>query len=156
MLEVDIGFAGLVIFSSIVGSIVQFWVTIYKEETEIAGRIFQSIASEMKEMPEGLKKVAKKEQSKILREFVKSKRRTLRSKYLDKWWITLFFGLVAGILYLLIGPLEPNVGYFVTAAVNGYAGESFVVKVLDKESPEVSWSNEEFQGFQSEYFEQSM
>ncbi|RMG28565.1 MAG: hypothetical protein D6732_18645 [Methanobacteriota archaeon] len=153
MVEIDIGYALLVVIASIGGSIIQFWVGVYKEEMELAGGVIDLLAKELKEMPEDLIKVGTQKRAKILRSYLKSKRKNLRSKYLDKWMITVFFGIIAGILYLLIGSLEPNAGYFIAAVVNGYAGESFVMKVLTQESGDVSWSRAEFEQFQREFME---
>ncbi len=151
MVDVDIGFALVAILSSLFGSIVQFWVSVYKEEAELAGGILDLIAQEMKEISQDLKETGMEMRRKIFRNYIKTKRKVLRKKYLDKWLVTLFFGLIAGVFYLLIGQVELHLGYFVAAAFNGYAGESFVMKVLEKETTDISWNETEIKQFRNNF-----
>ena len=145
MVEVDVGFAIFAILASLFGSLIQFWISTIKEELKGTNKLLDDLKEQMKETLPKLKTV--KNRRKFLRSYVKKKRKEIRQSYLDKWLIAVFFGIVAGILYLLVGPIVPDTGYFITAVFNGYAGESYVTGILKEENLFEDWNKEDIIAF---------
>ncbi len=144
MIPVDIGFGFVAIFLSTAGSILHFWVARIKEELESANSVADKMAEIIKEAQPNLKDVNKSQRRKTLRRYIRTKRKSVRSKYKDTWLISLFFGIVAGILYLLVSDITTAFSFFFGAITTGYAGETFVLATLKEEN--------QFEGVNAEDF----
>lgn len=146
MIQVDLGYLILGIFAGLLGANVQFWQKSLKEE--MAQRTLQLnvikddlIAKKgiMQDITQ-IKSISPRERRNQIKIFVKGKIREQIRENRISWTLTLFFGIIAAILYLLVTPLDFDIGqeavqFFIGAFSAGYAGETFVYNALKKDNP---------------------
>ncbi|MHA2248792.1 MAG: hypothetical protein ACXAD7_00455 [Candidatus Kariarchaeaceae archaeon] len=148
-IDIDVGIILLGFAFSIIGAVVQFWQTIIQKQMKGMNKGLNEIITDIKSNTDLKKEIGslilknKIARRNAIKSFLSTKSKEIRSAERVTWTITIFFGLIAGMIYLLITEFVIELPFFIGSFAAGYSGESFVLGAL-KEQVDTEFTVDEF------------
>ncbi|MCY3414980.1 MAG: hypothetical protein INQ03_25240 [Candidatus Heimdallarchaeota archaeon] len=145
MIEIDLGIILISILAGIFGAFINFFQKSLK--AEMTGRVknIKLIVEEVRENRPMLRDIrlrSKEERTRQFKGFIRKQIREFMKKHNLTLALSLFFGIVASLLFLLISDVSFSIelnkkllNFIIGSISAGYAGESFVDKLMGDNDP---------------------